>query len=76
MVKLTGPLHSETARGSVGEALTYSNRKSGAQVRFQKKQKDVITTLRTAQRVKFQLARDWWLMLNDSEKQQWNQLTK
>ena len=40
MVKVTAPLLSEKASGSVGVFLTFSERKSGSQVRFQKKQKD------------------------------------
>ena len=76
MAKLIGPIHSETASGSIGEALTYSQRKSGAQVRYQRKQKDVITTLRTAQRLKFQMAKDWWLELNSAEKLEWKVLAK
>jgi len=38
MAKLTGPLMSLEARGSLGPGLTYSERKSGSQVRTQQKQ--------------------------------------
>jgi len=38
MAKLTGPLFSETAHGTLADVLTYSNRKKVKQVRFQKKQ--------------------------------------
>jgi len=71
MVKITGPLLSNTASGIIGERLVFSRRATGQQVRFQRAQKDVITATRTAQRFKFSMARDWWLMLNDSEKYQW-----
>jgi hypothetical protein len=63
-MRLIGPLHSETARGTFGGLLTFSERKSGSQVRFQRKQKDVITSARTAQRAKFLLAKEMW-QLND-----------
>jgi len=75
MAKLTGPLHSETAQGSVGESLTYSNRKSGPQVRYQRKQKDVITSKRTTQRSKFLLGLDLWRALPDNEIGYWKTLS-
>lgn len=53
MVKLVGPLCSFEARGTIAKNLTFSMRKSGSQVRWQKKQKDKITTARTTQRDKF-----------------------
>jgi len=63
-MKITGALHSETARGTFGGLLTFSERKSGSQVRFQRKQKDVITTKRTAQRANFLVAVDMWKYLD------------
>lgn len=62
MAKLNLPLHSLKARGTIGKYLTFSERKSGSQVRWQKKQKDVITEARINQRAKFLLARDSWLL--------------
>lgn len=53
MAKLGGPLLSEMASGSVADFLTFSKRKTGQQVRWQKKQKDVLTILRFTQRNKF-----------------------
>jgi len=52
-MKVKGPLMSLEARGTVGHVLTFSNRKTGQQARYQKKQADVITAPRTAQRAKF-----------------------
>jgi hypothetical protein len=63
-MKLIGPLHSHQARGTIAGNLTFSQRKSGAQVRWQKKQKDVITPARTAQRDEFLSARDSWFILD------------
>jgi len=60
MAKLNAPLMSLSARGTIAKNLTYSERKSGSQVRWQRKQKDVVTSLRTAQRDKFQTALDSW----------------
>jgi hypothetical protein len=74
MAKLTGPLMSNTASGTLGPRLTFSQRKSGQQVRFQKKQKDVITDLRTAQREKFTTSTGWWNLLTLSEKKEWYDL--
>lgn len=53
MVKIAGPLMSQSASGSISQFLTFSNRNSGSQVRWQKKQKDVISIDRTEQRRKF-----------------------
>ena len=63
-MKIFGPMHSDSARGTFGNLLTFSERKSGSQFRFQKKQADKITTLRTAQRAKFLVAKEMW-PLND-----------
>lgn len=52
-MKLTAPLFSVSASGSIRDTLTFSKRKTCNQVRFQRKQKDVITAPRTAQRLKF-----------------------
>lgn len=60
MTKVTGPLHSEGARGTIAGGLTFSLRLSGQQVRWQKKQKDVSSPARLAQRAKFLLGRDSW----------------
>lgn len=76
MAKLTGPLLSLDAHGSVGRALTFSSRRSGSQVRFQKKQPDVITTARTTQRGFFEDGYAAWNTLNAAEQQQWDDFNK
>jgi len=76
MAKLKGPLFSLAAHGRIGPRLTYSTRKSGAQVRIQNNQADVTTTNRTTQRDYFQEAYGKWNELNDAEKQQWNDFIK
>ena len=55
-MKVTGPLHSERASGTFADILTFSNRKSGQQCRFQRKQKDANSVDQNVQRAKFQLA--------------------
>jgi len=75
-MKLTGPLFSLEASGSVGPRLTFSKRKSGQQVRFQRAQKDVITPKRTAQRLKFNQGLLLWNSLPDVEKHYWDMLSK
>ena len=72
MVKVIMPLCSSEARGTIAGFLTFSMRASGAQVRYQKKQKDVITEARTAQREKFITSKDWWHELTDEEQEEWN----
>lgn len=76
MAKLIGPIHSDSASGSIGESLTYSQRKSGAQVRYQRKQKDVTTAKRTAQRFKFNQGLLLWNSLSDVEKNYWKSVEK
>lgn len=76
MAKLTGPLLSEQARGSFGPRLTYSERKSGSQARWQRAQADVITPARTTQRSFFIIAVSWWHELTDAEKSQWDKIAR
>ena len=76
MAKLKGPLFSNEASGSMGPRLTFSQRKSGQQVRFQKAQVDVITTDRTTQRDYFALGYAAWNTLNAAEQKQWNDFIK
>jgi len=68
MAKLTGPLFSQAASGTMGPRLTFSQRKSGQQVRFQRKQKDYVNTARTTQRGYFQTAAGWWSEMTAAEK--------
>ena len=68
MAKTEGPLFSQDAHGTVADLLTFSARKSCKQVRFQKKQTDVITTARTEHRAVFLAAVAAWNLLNAGEK--------
>jgi len=56
MAKISVPLMSLSASGSIAQFLTFSRRISGQQVRWQKKQNDVETSGRSEQRSKFLLA--------------------
>ena len=76
MAKITGPLLSQEAQGSVSPCFTFSNRKTGQQVRWQNKQKDRVTPDRTVQRQKFSLGLDLWRSLPDNEKNYWDILLK
>jgi hypothetical protein len=60
MAKCSAPLQSFSAHGTLAKNLTFSLRQSGQQVRWQKKQKDVITSARTTQRNKFLVAKTMW----------------
>lgn len=76
MAKLKGPLMSLAAQGPVGDTLTFSERRSGSQVRFQKKQKDRITPGRTTQRGFFQMAFSWWHELTTDEQNEWDKIAR
>lgn len=67
---------SESASGTVAGMLTFSRRNSGNQVRFQKKQKDVITSARTLQRNKYKQAIAAWNELTGPQKAQWTRNAK
>ncbi len=72
MAKLKGPLLSIDAHGTIAGTLTYSKRKIVKQVRFQRKQKDSVTTDRTTNRTYFQEGITAWHTLTDEQKQTWN----
>lgn len=74
MAKLTKPLMSSAAHGSVGPALTFSKRISGNQVRYQKKPKDVITAAVAEHRAKYAAGAARWRNYSDAMKQYWNDL--
>jgi len=76
MVKVNGPLLSKTASGSIAKRLTFSQRKSGQQVRFQRAQKDVITSNRTTQRAWFLSAVSAWNLLTPQQKAPYNEIAK
>lgn len=76
MVKITGPLHSDEASGTIADVLTFSKRSSGQQCRYQKKQKDVVTPDRIVQRTKFSLGLDLWKFMPSNEKNYWKEVEK
>jgi len=67
MAKLTGPLFSLSAHGTLGGVLTYSTRKIVKQVRYQRKQKDYESPARAEQRAYFRTICDWWNLLTPEE---------
>jgi len=71
MAKIKGPLLSLTASGKIAERLVFSLRSSGQQVRFQRKQADVITESRTSQREVYSAAVSAWKLLSDVAKIEW-----
>jgi len=76
MAKTKGPLFSNTAHGSVGGVLTYSQRPRKGIVRHQRKQSDVETDDRTTQRGYFEEAVEKWNELTDEQKEDWNDFVK
>lgn len=71
MAKITSPLLSKTASGSILGLLVFSIRSSGQQVRFQRAQKDIITNARISQRAIYLNAVLAWNTLSQSEKLEW-----
>ena len=55
-MKVSGPLFSQEAHGTLGDVLTFSKKNVGQLVRHQRKQRDILTFLREKQRQKFQNA--------------------
>ena len=72
MAKTQGPLLSKHAHGTLGGVLTFSLRKKVNQVRFQRKQKDRVTSSRSTQRSYFVKAVSWWHELNSAEQAEWH----
>lgn len=72
MAKIKSPLMSQSASGTIAGNITFSVRTSGQQVRFQKKQKDKITSLRSDHRTIFSSAITAWNLLTSTQKRSWN----
>ena len=68
MAKCHGPLFSESASGKLKSHLTFSQRSSGQQVRFQKAQVDALSDAQIVQRQAYKDAVDSWNLLSDGEK--------
>jgi len=76
MAKLIGPLLSLAARGSLGAELTFSGRKSCAQVRFQKKQPDYENDARKIIRDAFRYGLILWNALPPVEQAYWTEMER
>jgi hypothetical protein len=76
MAKVEGPLGSHSAHGSVGNILTFSKKKSGQQVRYQKKQSDVTSASRADVRAIYRLAVACWKNKTQEQKDVFNDLVK
>jgi len=74
MAKVTGPLLSATASGSIGPRLTYSKKASGAQVRIQRAQKDYENPARKVVRDAYRTGLILWNSLPTIEKNYWNEI--
>ncbi len=72
MAKVTHPLLSASASGSLKSRLTFSKRSTGQQVRFQRGQVVPTATDSQTQRAFFEEAVTQWLTLNSGERQQWH----
>lgn len=77
MVKLAGPLMSQEARGSIAGNLTFSERKSGSQVRWQKKQtREQATIIQSNNEGLYRTAFYRWSAFSESEKNAYNDEAK
>lgn len=74
MAKTKGPLFSLEAHGTIGKEITFSQRKSGSQVRYQKKQKDYESADRQTQRNAYRYGIELWNSLTPTEKAYWNEI--
>lgn len=64
MAKVVAPLFSQTASGTIGQRLTFSSRKTGQQVRFQKKNRYTRSFAQNYQRLSFLFATRGWRLLS------------
>jgi hypothetical protein len=71
MPKVKGPLFSLRASGKIGERLTFSERKTGHQARFQRKQKDRKSFEQLRNREVYFDAIGLWRKLSEEEKNYW-----
>ena len=69
MAKIKGPLMSVSASGSIAKRVTFSQRKTGQQARWQNPPKDVANDAQLAVRLKYIEACTAWGLLSDEEKQ-------
>ena len=76
MVKLTGPLFSETAHGEVGGVLTYSKRANVKQVRYQYKIGTSWSEEQLMQQDKFHVCKILWDFLSALDKAAWKFLAE
>lgn len=69
MAKISGPLMSNSASGMIGERLTFSQRASGQQARFQRAQKvDTPSWAQADQQSLYRVAYARWLSLSDAQR--------
>lgn len=76
MAKVSGPLFSIAAHGTLGEVITYSKRCTHHHVRFQKKQKRYTNTASSLQKIKFGAAGSIWANLTQEQKDELAELLR
>jgi hypothetical protein len=73
MAKVVGPLMSQIAHGTIGERLTFSKKKTGQQVRFQKAQiPDPLSFGQADVKSMYRIIYARWLSFSDGERQAYN----
>lgn len=76
MVKVRGALMSLTAQGTIAGTITFSNRQTGQQARFQKKQTTPPTAGQTLIRDNYRLGISLWNSMSQTEKAYWKEIEK
>lgn len=76
MAKVTGPVLSLGAKGTVGDALTYQKKGKGHAVYGHKKHKDAKSASQLAQRTQIGSLVSQWQALTDYVKELWDQAAK
>jgi len=76
MAKLLAPLLSHAAHGTIGGVLTYSNRNTCKQCRYQKKQADYESAARKTVRDAYRAGIELWNYLTGQEKAYWTEVEK
>ncbi len=74
MAKVTSPLFSVAAHGTVGKVVTYSQRKKYNQARYQRKQHVHSSEILLIQRDKFYVSGILWKFMTQIERDYWTKI--
>lgn len=72
MARVTLPLLSADASGTIGNMLTFQRHGHGVKVYKYNKHKDAASALQLSQRILFNIARNFWSLFSESQKAYWD----